>query len=127
VRRILGNNLTSAIPSKSFPSYLVKNVDFQYLHEVLSLSHSSLHRFSPLDVIGELLTHDGAERGIHDAVMQALLALKMVPDNPNVVWRSGMMMRLEGLSPAEADILKSLEGKARLTSGSSKAGTSGNK
>ena len=99
-----------------------------YMYEVLNLSHSSLNRFSPLsDIIGKLLTYDGAERGIHDAVMCALSALSMVPNHPNVMWLSGMMMRLEGLSTAEAGILKSLARKARLTSGSSEAGISDGK
>jgi len=72
-----------------------------------------LARFPPLqDTIGELLTYDGAERGIHDAVMHALINLKKVHNNPQLKWRSGMMMHLEELSPAEIDILRSLRESA---------------
>ena len=71
------------------------------------------------------MTSDGAERGIHDAVMAALSALENVPAEPQLAWRSGVMMHLEGLSPAEAGILQALSGKVQKISAGSKAGTSG--
>ena len=56
--------------------------------------------------------------------MGALTTLQMVPDKVGLTWRSGEMMRLEGLSKAEIILLEDLSGRVpRSGSGGSKAGS----